>query len=263
MANESLPLFSSMMLRRDTPFDIDAFITSHALWPVIEPPLAVYATLTDVPVLLRLWRNVNTVSRDATEAVEQRLRFFGVSVPPPFDLTLGDISLRLEALEAPPSWRAKVRQAGSFVELQDGAPSDTGTGLERIATFCPVDRWMEYRDLRERYWQKDDGALAEWDGFWAAFDERACSEWGKMDELGVSFGGPWAADDPDAFTLCRELNARALFALPYPKHAVLWLACVQGCCTRLESVPYVRAMCEWFRRVEAACGPYELAAEPT
>lgn len=108
------------------------------------------------------------------------------------------------------------------------------------------DMFMEYLEM----W--DDNKEMTLREFNKKFDDVSCSEWSKMDRHGECFGGYWKYPEgtyerKNAFSLCREDNMNGLYELPYPKEFVL-MTVSMGCNTRLESVRYSNAVCEWYRR---------------
>jgi hypothetical protein len=93
---------------------------------------------------------------------------------------------------------------------------------------------------------------ASWEEFYKQFRKEACTEWHKMDEEGESYGGAWQAEEgseerKNAWELCGERNARALYSLGYPPAFIMHTIHV-GCSSRRESVPYCAMLCEWMKQ---------------
>lgn len=221
--------------------------TTHARWPRIRDGLATLQSCTDARALLGLLHDLDEVREAAEYAEKQRWGgAFVASAPKMLARETDAIHARLVEIEAPRAWASSLVQ-GTVNELAGVALTESGVPLP----FVPIARWVEYRAVRERAWRAAP-AFEAWEAFWDVFDDEATRCWDCVDVAGTLVIPTAPAD-----SLCRETNARALFALPYPKAAVLWVAIDSP--SPLLSVPYVRAVCEWFRRVEAACGPYELA----
>jgi hypothetical protein len=88
--------------------------------------------------------------------------------------------------------------------------------------------------------------------FYEKFDDRACTEWSKMDDNGESYVGHWQADHDsaeyeNAWNLTRKDNAKALYGLPYSKKFLLETVDI-GCSSRQESVRYSNFICVWLAK---------------
>lgn len=96
-----------------------------------------------------------------------------------------------------------------------------------------------------------------WEEFWEWFQDNTCTDWCKMDKHGECYGGPWlfpegSEERENAWNLCQQENARALFDLLLPPisypYTFLKLTIEIGCRNRNESVLYTISLCEWMRR---------------
>lgn len=218
--------------------------TTHARWPRIHAGVSTLQSCTDARAILDLLCDVEEV-RAAVEYAEKQ-RWGGAFIAGTLKTLAREtdaIHARLLEIEAPCAWASSLAQ-GTLNELAGVALTESVVPLP----FVPIASWVVYRTVRERAWRAVP-AVDAWEGFWDVFDDEASYAWDCTPIAPLETGTP-----------CREMNARALFTLPYPKAAVLWAAVENPAPLSLLSVPYVRAVCEWFRRVEAACGPYELVA---
>lgn len=92
-----------------------------------------------------------------------------------------------------------------------------------------------------------------WEDFFDWFQKNTCTDWCKQDVKGVCYGGPWAEKESNperyenAWYICLEDNAKALYALHYPLEFIK-KTIKMGCNSRQESVPYTVYLCEWMRR---------------
>jgi len=103
-----------------------------------------------------------------------------------------------------------------------------------------------------KIWNDENNNLEDKDKFMEKYDKNACTEWGKMDETGGSFGGFWdypegTYERENASQLTKEKNGEALYKLPYPKKFILHTVDI-GCSNRTESVRYSNFLCEWMKR---------------
>lgn len=198
---------------------------------------------------------VNVLYSDLLTVAQARLDFYTrgimLNTPVPYGEELHELETMIQRVEAPLGWDAPVH--ATFRDMLNGpqgppTPWDDYHGVIDKPFNRGLYNWTEARVMLDK-WNTPDGDLAAWDSFYKAFTDQACTEWGKMDETDKSFGGAWAveAERDNAWNLCHERNARALFNLPYPKHAVLWTV-DYGCRTRRESVPHSKMLCEWMRR---------------
>lgn len=193
-------------------------------------------------------------ARDA-ESRGTGLVFYG-DTPLPYQELIAELDGLLEAAEAPPGWTDPDDHYTVASLLGDTLiEEDSQWMLPRRYGGIPT--WRDAAEML-RAWRTPDGELSTWQGFFDAFHVQACADWSKMDERGESYGGAWKApEDSDehkqAWDLCRERNARALFAMPYPKHALLW-SVEYGCGFRRESVPFSKMLCEWTARKLAHAG---------
>lgn len=88
--------------------------------------------------------------------------------------------------------------------------------------------------------------------FLEQYEDKACSDWSKMDEHGTSYGGFWwfpegSYEYENAYKLSREKSGLCLWSLPYPKRFLLETIDI-GCLNRMESVRYSNFVCEWMKR---------------
>ncbi len=186
--------------------------------------------------------------------------------PSPFDQDLTLVRKMIEKRDMPAEWERKLPEAECTPLIGDTPCSQAW--IDKLDDNLRPFTWTDFKAFRE-IWngysiitydeynyetQKHEDIVIDvetWEGFWKYFDDKACSDWCKMDELGECYGGPWKDDPDNAYTRCKEMNGRALFALPYPKRAVLQTAVVYGCNNRAECVPYSKILCEWTHRMMA------------
>lgn len=88
-----------------------------------------------------------------------------------------------------------------------------------------------------------------WEEFKNEYEKTACSDWGRIDENGNSFGGYWAQSKEELngkypYDLTREENAKLLFQLPYKKKLLIWTIRM-GCPSRQECVRFSNFLCYW------------------
>lgn len=211
---------------------------------------------------------------DELNAVAHAKRISRCVTPPPSDLPLPfqeellELSAMLERVAAPVGWAVPLADEDATVEsLLENTPSNFDAAA--LAVVFRGERWVDAHAMLEK-WREPDGDLATWENFFFAFDARARCEWSELDERGEHFGGAWKAplqteENRHASELCRERNARALFALNYPKHAVLWTAVARRFFFRPESVslPYSKVACEWMKRKLDQCAAMRCARVTT
>jgi hypothetical protein len=105
----------------------------------------------------------------------------------------------------------------------------------------------DFFELKKMY---ENNKPMTYEEFHSEYEKEACTEWAKMDEHGVSFGGFWESDDPEikanAFNLSYETNCRKLYELPFSPKIKLWTVTF-GCSRRQESVRWSNFWCEWIK----------------
>lgn len=125
-----------------------------------------------------------------------------------------------------------------------------GYALRNSSSFCEVS-YCEYKKLCKLW---DDTNDLTYDEFVDEFEEKACTDWNKVDDHGESFGGFWKSTDPEikenAYHLMREHNREKLWKLPFPKRFLLHTMEI-GCSRRQESVKDSNHMGVWFERKRA------------
>jgi len=219
-----------------------------------------YGIANDANKLKRLYDDFEAVAlarHDAARAMGGGSWYSYPPLPLPYEEELQELGAMMARVAAPRGWSTPLEDANSSLgSLLEGLDSDWSDEV-KSHVFRGLLHWPLAQEMLEK-WRTPDGTLATWEGFFAAFDDKACSDWSRMDERGECFGGAWkahegSAEQANASLICRERNARALFAMPYPKRAVLWTAVEHGCSTRAESVPFTKVLCEWMRRKLAQC----------
>lgn len=103
-------------------------------------------------------------------------------------------------------------------------------------TFYSMKQMMEY--VKEWNTVADSGKDMTYEEFKDKIN--VCSDWGKMDEHGNSFGGFWLSPKgtpqyENAYTLSLKANLKALYDLPFPKKLLIQTVSM-GCSMRRESV---------------------------
>jgi hypothetical protein len=94
-----------------------------------------------------------------------------------------------------------------------------------------------------------------------------CTDWHKMDEDGVPFGGFYkfpegSYERENAFRLQFEANKKAILSLPFPYLLIKWTV-DHGCSYRCESVKFSRTACQWVDARIKESGPALLTLAET
>lgn len=96
---------------------------------------------------------------------------------------------------------------------------DYTSGVKQMVLPFKHDPEISYDTLNLKgYWDTSEDTVS-WEQFYEWFQENTCSDWAKQDANGECFGGPWQEEksNPEryknAWDICQEANARALYAL--------------------------------------------------
>lgn len=161
--------------------------------------------------------------------------------PIPIELAADRVLRRIHALT--PSWyRTSVDTSDDEIV--------NGYALTNSSKFNEVS-FNTYKKLC-KVWDEDDQLT--YTEFVDEFKTFACSEWCKMDPLGVEYSEFWHSEDPDilkcASHLTRQRNMEMVWKLPFPKRFI-FAAIEIGCSRNQESVRDCNHFGVWFERKRA------------
>lgn len=110
---------------------------------------------------------------------------------------------------------------------------------------CNIKKYFKIRGMKPFH----EIIIKSFDDFNKHFTTVACTDWSKITRDGESFGGPFKAPEGskernNAYQICREDNAKALWDTDYNPIALLY--CVEYLCDfRCDEVAHVRDLCKW------------------
>ncbi len=163
--------------------------------------------------------------------------------------------------EVTPAWY-KQDLVMDATEVVNGYKLRGSTGM--VVSFADYRRlcdvWDGKRRLEDGEWfvYADPCPEPTFEEFLDLFEDQACTDWKKMDEHGVCFGGFYAYPDgsyekENAWELTGLRNCKKMWELPFPKRALL-MTMKLGCDQREESVADSNSMCVYLQRKRAQYG---------
>jgi len=194
---------------------------------------------------------INTIKDLQHEAMRgKQYRDYGIYAPSwfvkPYQEDIDKVDNKLGELYSPKGFNKPVMiNIGDVVNgytIKHGIDESNG----KIMPF------VMYEEIKNE-WDKPDGELEDYDKFFEAYQENTCTEWAKSDKYGNSYGGYWkypedSEEYKNAWTLTYSENCKALYDLPYTKHAIIYL--IKICCSmRMDDVVSLVTYCHYFEKL--------------
>ena len=191
--------------------------------------------MLDIYELINTFNKYSKLSQDYIYSTSSRIDLdmgvFGIPRRTPYNIILEKINSKIESFY--PKYNEKI------IFTSD----DCVNGYQLYNCNDNIFSLPDFLFLKEMY---ENNKSMTFEEFEQKFNSNACSDWSKMDEHGVCFGGFWKSDDKNirdnAYSLSREHNCKKLYELPYSNKLKLWSVDF-GCRNRLESVRYSNFLC--------------------